>query len=74
MSNQYYIRPFHNEFTIIYDNAWHDAIADIELFCYDKAIKNFKSLADEITSMAEYYYANGYFCAICQYASDNKLI
>lgn len=74
MKNQYYIKPFHNEFINTYDNAWHDAIADIELFCYDEAMNNFKTLADEITSLADYYYTNGYFCALCQYANDNKLI
>ena len=74
MKNQYYIKPFHNEFIDTYDNAWHDAIADIEMFCYDETMRNFKSLADDITSLADYHYANGYFCAICQYASDNKLI
>lgn len=74
MSNQFYSVPFQKEFIDIYDNAWHDAIADIEMFCYDETMNNFKTLADNITSLADYHYANGYFCAICQYASDNKLI
>ena len=75
MSNQYYIKPFHNEFADTYHNGWLQAEKDLKENSYKEIRDSFNARTQKkLLSLSQYHYANGYFCAICQYASDNKLI
>lgn len=75
MKNQYYNKPFHNEFIDTYHNGWLQAENDLKVNSYAVIRDKFNSKAsNKPSSLNQYYYDNGYFSYICQYASDNKLI
>lgn len=75
MKNQYYIKPFHNEYTDAYHNGWLQAENDLKENSYTVIRDKFNSkVSNKPSSLNKYYYDNGYFSYICQYASDNKLI
>lgn len=75
LMNQYYNKPFHNEFADTYHNGWLQAEKDLKDNSYIEIRDSFNARTQKKPdSLNQYYYDNGYFCAICQHANDNKLI
>ena len=73
--NQYYNQPFHIKYADTYHNGWLQAEIDLKEHSYTVIRDKFNSKSsNRPSSLNQYYYDNGYFSYICQYASDNKLI
>lgn len=70
----FYHTPFQKEFENVYHVAWLEAEKDIKEKGYLKARTDFNKIKNSNNTLAEFHYLNGYFCYLCQYANDNKLI
>lgn len=75
MPNKYYIKPFHTEYHETYHNGWLQAEADLKVNSFPKIRDDFNNRTNKKpSSLSVYYYDNGYFSYICQYANNNGLI
>ena len=70
----YYKKPYQREYADNYHNGLLKAEIDLKENIFIKVRNDCNKNILSHKSLAEYHYNNGYFCYICQYASDNKLI
>lgn len=74
MKNQYYIEPFQKDCISDYIKGWRLSIEYIDKYGYKVAKNYLNTLMDNQKDIKGFHHANGYFCYICQYASDNNII